>query len=372
MKHKLGIVIIISLLSISVRAQEAKTTISKVFLDFVENTPSVISITSPTDMIAQSRGFKPVTSKMIEILGTVSDAEGVQELQVNGDRFQVNPEGKFTANVPLTIGMNTIIFSVLDKKKNLTEKIYQLERKLEEIPTPAGGNYYALLIGIQNYDDPFFPDLDHPIEDVQTMYNVLVNQYAFNDERVSMVLDPTREDMMNALDELSKKVSPIDNVLIFYAGHGTWDEESEIGYWLPKNANKDKKAEWFRNSAIRDYIKEIKSKHTLLIADACFSGSIFKSRSGLVGADLAINKLHELPSRKAMTSGTLNAVPDKSVFFKFLIKRLKENPEKYISSGQLFSSFRIAVINNGDAIPQYGTVQNSGDEGGEFIFIRRD
>ena len=31
-----------------------------------------------------------------------------------------------------------------------------------------------------------------------------------------------------------------------------------------------------------------------------------------------------------------------------------------------------AVMNNSPNIPRYGTIQNVGDEGGDFIFIRRD
>ena len=50
---------------------------------------------------------------------------------------------------------------------------------------------------------------------------------------------------------------------------------------------------------------------------------------------------------------------------------LKENEEKYLSSETLFSSFKTAVMNNGPNVPQYGTIQNVGDEGGEYIFIMR-
>jgi len=34
---------------------------------------------------------------------------------------------------------------------------------------------------------------------------------------------------------------------------------------------------------------------------------------------------------------------------------------------QLFVSFREAVMNNSPNTPQYGTIQNAGDEGGDFI-----
>jgi hypothetical protein len=125
------------------------------------------------------------------------------------------------------------------------------------------------------------------------------------------------------------------------------------------------------NSTIQDYISSIASKHTLLIADACFSGSIFKTRKAFTDAPPSIEKLYELPSRKGMTSGTMTVVPDKSVFLEFLNKRLIENQEHYLSSQQLFTSFREAVMNNSPNTPQYGTIQNAGDEGGDFIFIRK-
>ncbi len=109
----------------------------------------------------------------------------------------------------------------------------------------------------------------------------------------------------------------------------------------------------------------------MLIADACFGGAIFKTRTAFPDAQKAIQKLYELPSRKAMTSGQLTEVPDRSAFINFLVERLTENTEKYLSSEQLFSSIRIAVINNSDAIPQYGEIRNVGDQGGDFIFIKK-
>ena len=45
--------------------------------------------------------------------------------------------------------------------------------------------------------------------------------------------------------------------------------------------------------------------------------------------------------------------------------------KQYLSSEQLFSSFRIAVINNSNVIPQFGEIKDVGDEGGDFIFIKR-
>jgi hypothetical protein len=236
----------------------------------------------------------------------------------------------------------------------------------------SGAKYYALLIGINNYSDPLITGLDQPIRDAELFYNNITTRYTFEKENVIILRDATNAEIIAALDYFAKIVRPVDNILIFYAGHGVWDASSEIGFWLPSDAQRDSKLAWFRNSTLRDYLREIKSKHTLLISDACFGGSIFKTRSAFFDANTAINKLYDLPSRKAMTSGTLTEVPDQSAFLKYLIDRLQNNTEKYLSSEQLFSSFRIAVINNSSVIPQFGEIKDVGDEGGDFIFILRD
>ncbi|MCK4750301.1 MAG: hypothetical protein KAT15_24765, partial [Bacteroidales bacterium] len=132
------------------------------------------------------------------------------------------------------------------------------------------------------------------------------------------------------------------------------------------------KTNWVRNSAVVDYLKEINTKNTLLIADACFGGSIFQTRSAFSNEEKAIEVLYDLPSRKAMTSGTLTEVPDRSAFTRFLVMRLNENKEKYLPSQALFIRLRNAVINNSSAIPLFGEIKSVGDQGGDFIFIRRE
>lgn len=198
-----------------------------------------------------------------------------------------------------------------------------------------------------------------------------MGNYTFEPENLKLLRDPTRADIIMTLDKLSHELTPNDNLLIFYAGHGHWDEERETGYWMPSDAGQHSSVNWIRNSTIQDYVDDMDTRHTLVISDACFAGSILKTRSGFDDASIAINKLYALPSRKAMTSGNLKEVPDKSVFIQYFLNRLQRNKQKYISTGQLFYDFRDAVLNNSPNIPQYGVIQDTGDEGGEFIFIRR-
>lgn len=232
------------------------------------------------------------------------------------------------------------------------------------------GKYYALIMGVNEYLDPEFLDLDQPISDANTLYEILTETYTFEKQNVIKIEDPTREDILSALDKISHLITDKDNLLIFYAGHGTWNERMNTGFWIPSDATFESSINWFRNSTLRDYIAGIDTRHTLVIADACFSGGIFKSRE-IRDASYGAQKLYERPSRKAMTSGTLETVPDQSVFLHYLSKRLLENESKFISSEEVFSSLRSAVIHNSPNIPQYGTIQDAGDEGGDFIFIRR-
>jgi hypothetical protein len=241
-----------------------------------------------------------------------------------------------------------------------------------EVLKTMTGKFYALIIGINKYSDPSITELDKPIRDAEMFYNVITTRYTFNPENVKFLRNATMAEMVEALDYFAKKVRSDDNFLIFYAGHGVWEAQAENGYWLPSDARKNSKLAWFRNSTLRDYLREIKSKHTLLISDACFGGSIFKTRAAFIDATVAINKLYELPSRKAMTSGTLTEVPDQSAFLKYLVERLLNNNDKYLSSEQLYSSFRLAVINNSNVVPQFGVIQEVGDEGGDFIFVLRE
>jgi hypothetical protein len=231
--------------------------------------------------------------------------------------------------------------------------------------------FYGLIIGVNNYADPAINSLDNPVNDAQKLYDVLTKKYAFEKNNVMFLKDPKRTDIIYSLDNLSRLVTPNDNLLIFYAGHGWWDADANIGFWLPSDAKKISSADWFRNSTLVDYLKAINSRHTLLITDACFGGSIFKTRKAFEDAPKAIEILYEYPSRKAMTSGSLTEVPDQSSFTRYLIERLERNRQKYLSAEQLFSSLRIAVINNSDAIPQYGEIRFVGDQGGDFIFIKK-
>jgi len=351
------------------------------------NNPPIVVITEPN--VEAKRGFKIVKTKKVLVKGKATDKDGIYEVTINGIDATVYEDGRFVAKVPLKIGDNTLVVKATDIKQASSTKSFQIKRKSPDVVNDDDvvivdpnkndnldigfGNYYALLIGISDYGDSAIPDLaGMPKKDASDLANVLINKYNFKRENVILLNNsPKANDIIKEFIKLKKKVTNKDNLLVFYAGHGIYDKKNEIGHWLPADADMEYELNLISNTQVVDYLKSIKSKHTLLISDACFSGSIFKHRS-FKKSPKSIQKKYELTSKKAITSGTLKTVPNKSVFLKYLLKRLNNNPNKYLPARKLFDQIEEPVMNNSPNTPQYGTIYGIGDEGGDFIFIKKE
>lgn len=377
----LGVLLILVLIVSSINAQVVESEWSTIhinnkkvrgLIENVDSIPPVLDFISPK--VRDGESFKTEYEE-ITLIGKVTDESGVPTMIVNSKNILPNSNGLFKEKYRLKRGINTFKFVAMDSKQNLTEKTLIVEYKPTDEYTEqieVEGNYYALLIAVEEYQNPKLYNLQNPVKDANTLKNVLTQKYLFEPDNILLLENPTWDKIMNSFDLLSRTLTPDDNLFVFYAGHGWWDEEANIGYWLPSDADKVSKTRWVRNSTLQDYLKEIKARHMLLVTDACFSGSIFNARSISAETSIAIKKLYDLPSRKAMTSGSLTEVPDESIFVKYFIDRLVNNDKHFLSAEQLFSSFRIAVINNSEVLPQYGVIKNVGDEGGDFIFILRN
>ncbi len=382
-------------------------------IEVVDKTPPTLTITSPGNVVlvgkeatrgrpyAQSSigmddkrlrslttGEEFATSEPnITIKGKATDENGIYEVVINGIEATLSTNGTFEAVVPLAVGKNEIAIRASDVRNNSLEKKFFILRKAAEGSSVKGETeeldlvfsntekqapkYYALILGANDYIDDQVPDLDGPISDAAKLGLALTTFYTFDPHNVVFIKNPTREQIINELDRLTRKVTKNDNLLVFYAGHGYWDQQTDFGYWLPVDSKANTTSNWLANSQIKDYVAAIKSKHTLLITDACFGGSIFRTRKTFEETSDAKNKLYDNPSRQAMTSGALTVVPDKSLFLEYLVKRLNENTKSYLTGEELFSSFKTEVMNGSPVIPMYGDIKDSGDEGGDFIFVKK-
>lgn len=326
-----------------------------------------------------------VSNEILQVRGTASDESGIYEVVVNGISATLKPDNIFEASVQLKMGRNDIVIRSMDIYENSVERKFIVFRKespnqkvtsdTEELDlvfdAPKAPRYYALIVGVNDYPDEGISSLQNPVRDAASLAKTLVENYTFEASDIVFLKNPNRSQLIDELDKITRRVTKNDNLLIFYAGHGYFDTETEFGYWLPSDAKGSSTGNWMANSQLKDYVAAIKSKHTLLIADACFGGSLFKVRKAFSDPTDELNKVYDRKSRKAMTSGALTEVPDESVFIKNLVQRLKDNTLDYLSAEELFSSFKTTVMNSSPTVPQYGDIKGTGDEGGDFVFVRK-
>jgi uncharacterized caspase-like protein len=208
---------------------------------------------------------------------------------------------------------------------------------------------------------------------------MLKTKYKFDNFQTLYDEQATRTGIINQLEWLTTNVKEQDNVFIYYSGHGEYKKELNKGFWVPVDATTNSSANYISNADLQTYLGGIKSKHTLLVADACFSGDIFRGNTVSVPfeeSEKYYKEVHGLSSRQAMTSGGIEPVMDggkdgHSVFAYYFLKTLGENQNKYFDAGQIYNKIKIPVINNSEQSPKLAPVKNTGDEGGQFLFIKK-
>jgi hypothetical protein len=270
----------------------------------------------------------------------------------------------------------------IDLLQKYVKKIRNPHSEIDSSTLLNTGKYYALIIAVQHYKNKEnFPDLEYTIRDAEALQKVLEENYIF--EEIEILIDPEREAIMRQLSGLTE-VKENDNVLIFYAGHGSkWDKpDMKDGYWCPKDAEKQRYETFINNSDIKNYIRLIGSRNTLLISDACWAGSmrerklIFGSSAKTSKSDVLQDK-YDKKSRFYMSSGAETTVPDESVFMKYLLKELKNNTDRYLSSSDLFDRIKKPTEFNAPrskskiVTPEHLPIHNVGHEGGDFFFIKK-
>lgn len=240
------------------------------------------------------------------------------------------------------------------------------------------GKYYALIIGVNKYKGVWTP-LQNAVNDAKAIEALLKSKYKFDEFKTIYDEQATRVNIINAFEWLTTIVKPEDNVFIYYSGHGEYKQDLNKGFWVPVDATTNSTANYISNADLQTYLGGIKSKHTLLVADACFSGDIFRGNTVSVPfeeSEKYYKEVHGLASRQALTSGGVEPVMDggrdgHSVFAYYFLKTLREHDLKYLDASQIYNKVKIPVINNSEQSPKLAPVKNTGDEGGQFIFIKK-
>lgn len=232
---------------------------------------------------------------------------------------------------------------------------------------------FLLLIAIDDYRH--WPKLHNAVSDAIMFKDVLLQKYEIDEENVFQLLnaDATRENIINELIKIKQDLTENDNLIIYYAGHGDYNPAKDEGSWIPVNANlNDNQSEYFNNSTLLNYLGALNTKHTFLIADACFSGSLFVSDDEMTYKP----NNDKIKSRWGFTSGNIEYVADgskggTSPFARYLVEALNENRREYIAVTELISYVKFKVRNNNLQTPIGRPLKLKGNEGGEFLLYAK-
>jgi len=223
-------------------------------------------------------------------------------------------------NVSLREGGNVLKFAIqnADGESKIVERTIVVSTQKDIIVNRTD---YALLFAIDEYDDDKWKDLTNPINDARTIASELEESYGF---KVEMVENFSQDEVIIKLREYAEKsYDEYDQLLIFFAGHGQFDELLGQGYIVSKNSrmNDVAKSSYISHSVLRNAIDNIPNQHILLAMDVCFGGTFdpLIARSGSRGGEdmykeietnAFINRKLRFKTRKYITSGGKQYVPD--------------------------------------------------------------
>ncbi|MGQ0677605.1 MAG: caspase family protein [Rhodospirillales bacterium] len=338
---------------------------------------------------------------VVELTGKVSDGSVIIEFTVNGQAVPVDKDGSFTVRRGVPVGSSELKLAATDEWGNAAVKTVAVTRKPGAQPEPATasagaaslaglgglspeqlrnidfGSFNAVVIGNNAYRK--VKPLDTAANDARVVADVLRDTYKFN---VDLVLDGTRQQILEALYRMRAKLGEKDSLLIYYAGHGVVDKETGRGYWLPVDADPDLPTNWVPTTDLTDVIKAIQARHIMVVADSCYSGTLLRDVEANIATAQSektaqwIERIHGKRSRTVLTSGGVEPVMDgggggHSVFAKAFLDALRGNPD--IMDGQaLFGAIRRPIaLNSAGQVPEYADIRQAGHDGGDFLFVKR-
>lgn len=343
--------------------------------------PPAITIISPDIR----RSLKAVVKEaQLTVIGQATDISGIASVTVNGIVARLNAQGSFSADLLLKPGENQITVVALDTLGNKGIERFMLQRQTDAIATPVvaplsaaeSGRNYALLIGINLYQQ--IPKLHTAVHDAKEVARVLEEQYGFT---ATLLLDgkATRSAIIKELNSIKNRLATNDRLLIYYAGHGWNDKETETSYWLPVDSEQNDPTNWLEAKTITDQLKRSQVRQVLVVADSCYSGTISRSFDPRLSSpggtrDMYLQRLMEKPSRILIASGGNEPVSDSggsghSIFADVLLKALKNPFDRRFTAEELMArQIKELVAGRSSQTPEYKVIRNSGHDGGDFVF----
>ncbi len=360
----------------AIRLNFKQPVVATTFPTIVWITPSNERSNSLEDQITfEARINSDIPLKEVRIEFEAAGEKKVKNIEVQGNELFKN----IRQPLRLLPGENNIRIVVNNIKGGEVSSVRSILTGKDAIADAVDMNRkdYALILATDNYEQ--FQDLVNPINDSRAIESILKTQYGFQTE---VVENPTLEEINNKLyDYNTRKFNPQDQLFIFIAGHGYFDETLGEGYLVASNSvlNDKGKSSYLPHLLLRERVNSIKCEHIFLAMDVCFGGTfdpvLAKSRAIEAADDEAdkqylVKKLTKR-TRKYLTSGSKEYVSDgvagkHSPFAEKFILALREVGG---GSGRIFSLVELPTyFLKLQTEPRFGSF-GTDDPASDFVFV---
>ena len=141
----------------------------------------------------------------------------------------------------------------------------------------ARGKYYLISIGVNNYQDAFWPTLKWPASDATRVADQLGKATVSRVEKTLLLNEyATYDSVTNALNQVAKKVSENDTVVLYISGHGTLAQnasgELERIVVLHDTSQSRLLTTGLKHSLLNDWMEHLRAHKKMMIFATCHSG----------------------------------------------------------------------------------------------------
>ena len=154
---------------------------------------------------------------------------------------------------------------------------------------PPDRSRWALLIGIQKYDDAKLSGLTAPAADARLLQETLLKRQGVPPSQTLLLEDVSLVRLKEGIPAFLDQVPADGKLIVYFGGHALRDDEGRV-YLAPKEFNREQMAatglslQW-----LVDRLEQCKAKEKLLLLDACQAVAGPRSAEGAVhGRDVSI------------------------------------------------------------------------------------
>lgn len=355
-------------------------------LNLPQTDPIVITKPSP------KRGAAAVEKAEVDIEGEVNWSSPTKAVLVNGKVASLEGS-RFRHTATLKAGLNTVEIVALTGDGRTHERRLEFMFEGDKKALEGDGARYAVIIANETYDrqKSGFEALKTPFEDADAVAAILTGKYGFTTEAklpdgsafTLFLKDATRRDIETVLYKIGLVAGEKDTVLIYFAGHGIYEEKTTIAFWVPSDAEAGVPISYLSASTIAESVQRMQANKVILISDSCFSGALLRGGGDSppkiedAERERALLRLSQRRTRILISSGNNEPVEDQggaghSIFARALLTGLEDMAHDAFSARELYDGYILPlVIANADQEPQYRPIDRSGHEGGDVVFVRQ-